>query len=314
MRKILIGFRHIAVAASWLFFLVAVSLAAPTLVGNVTSAAPSKTNGIILSTSSDAKVLIEFFDQNVVQIRLVPSGRFERDFSYAIDYGHDRKTPAVKIAQTSAEITLTNVSGAKIVIQKRPFLVRIFDENSNLVVEDDPHHPTQFDRETSEIQTTKLRSSEVETYYGFGEKAFAEMSRDGKFIVNWNTDTFSYPIGTDPIYESIPFFYALHDGRAYGVFFNNTYRSWFDMGKTSPDRYSFGADGGELDYFVLTGGSERSPKNVLTDYAELTGKTPLPPIWALGNQQSRWSYYPESRFARSPMALEKTASRLMSFI
>ena len=121
------------------------------------------------------------------------------------------------------------------------------------------------------------------------------MSRDGKFIVNWNTDTFSYPIGTDPIYESIPFFYALHDGQAYGVFFNNTYRTWFDMGKTSPDRYSFGADGGELDYFVLTGGSERSPKNVLTDYAELTGKTPLPPIWALGNQQSRWSYYPESR-------------------
>src|SRR5207245_10118130 len=120
---------------------------------------------------------------------------------------------------------------------------------------------------------------------GFGEKAFAEMSRDGKFIVNWNTDTFSYPIGTDPIYESIPFFYALHDGRSYGVFFNNTYRTWFDMGKTSPDRYSFGADGGDGGYFVLTGGSERSPKNVLIDYAEVTEKTTPARLWSLGNQQ-----------------------------
>ena len=88
---------------------------------------------------------------------------------------------------------------------------------------------------------------------------------------------------------------ALYDGRAYGLFFNNTYRTWFDMGKTSPDRYSFGADGGELDYFVFTGGKERSPKNILADYSKLTGRTPLPPIWALGNQQSRWSYFPESR-------------------
>jgi alpha-glucosidase len=288
-------FKNIVAAASYLFFLVAVSFASPTVVGNVTSMTTSKTNGIILSTSSGAKVLIEFVDQNVIRIRLAPKGSFERDFSYAIDYGHDRKTPAVRVIQTTTEITLTNFAGAKVVIQKRPFLVRIYDENGKPVVEDDAHHPTQFDRDTGEIQTTKLRSSEVETYYGFGEKAFAEMSRDGKFIVNWNTDTFSYPVGTDPIYESIPFFYVLRDGRAYGVFFNNTYRTWFDMGKTSPDRYSFGADGGDLDYFVFTGGKDRSPKNVLTDYAELTGKTPLPPIWALGNQQSRWSYFPEAR-------------------
>jgi alpha-glucosidase len=67
------------------------------------------------------------------------------------------------------------------------------------------------------------------------------------------------------------------------------------MGKSSPTKYSFGADGGELDYFVFTGGVDRSPKKILEDYARLTGKTPLPPIWALGNQQSRWSYFPEKR-------------------
>ncbi|MEO8649914.1 MAG: TIM-barrel domain-containing protein, partial [Acidobacteriota bacterium] len=76
------------------------------------------------------------------------------------------------------------------------------------------------------------------------------------------------------------------------LFFNNSFRTFFDMGKTSPARYSFGADGGELDYFVFMGAD---PKAVIEEYTDLTGRTPLPPIWALGNQQSRWSYFPEKR-------------------
>ena len=264
-------------------------------VGNVTSVTQPKPNRVVMETSSQAKVSFEFVDINVVRVRVAPSGIFERDFSYAIDYSRDRHTPAVIFKQTARDAILKNSYGTTITIGKTPFSIRITDETGAVVIEDDPRHPTLFDKTTGEIRTTKIRSSEVETYYGFGEKAFAGMSRNGLYIVNWNTDTFAYQIGTDPIYQSIPFFYALHDGKAYGVFFNNTFRTWFDMGKTSPESYSFGADGGELDYYVFTGGRERSPKRVLGDYANLTGKTPLPPIWALGYQQSRWSYFPESR-------------------
>lgn len=264
-------------------------------VGNVTRVTRSKTNGVILETSSRAKVLIEYFDTDVVRIRIAPTGVFERDFSYAIDYSLDRHTPVSKLSQSATAITLTNFHGARVVINRAPFSIRVFDSAGGVIMTDDHGRPVLFDRATGEIQTTKMRNGEVETYYGFGEKAFPEMSRTGKFIVNWNTDTFSYPVGTDPIYQSIPFFYALRDGRAYGLFFNNTHRTWFDMGKSSPERYSFGATGGELDYFVFTGGKERSPKKILEDYARLTGRTPLPPIWALGNHQSRWSYFPEKR-------------------
>lgn len=264
-------------------------------IGSLTKVSRQKPNSIVIETSSRAKVAIEFLDIDVVRIRIAPSGTFERDFSYAVDYAVDRHTPKTTLTQTAKQIALANFNGAKIVIDRAPFSISVFDESGKLVVGDDVSNAFLFDRETGEIRTTKNRNGEVETYYGFGEKAFAEMSRNGKFIVNWNTDTFSYPIGTDPIYQSVPFFYALRDGKAYGLFFNNTFRTWFDMGKTSPEKYAFGADGGELDYYVLTGGKARSPKKVLEDYARLTGKTPLPPIWALGNQQSRWSYFPEKR-------------------
>jgi alpha-glucosidase len=275
--------------------LVPEAFAALRSVGNVTRVSRSKPNAVTLDTTSRARVHIEFFDIDVVRIRIAPRGTFERDFSYAIDYSLDRHTPTTSLLQTARQITLTNASGIKVVVDRMPFAIRILDETGRLVVGDDTSRPVLFDPDTGEIQAAKFRNGEVETYYGFGEKAFAEMSRNGKFIVNWNTDTFSYPIGTDPIYQSIPFFYALRDGKAYGLFFNNTFRTWFDMGKSAPGRYSFGADGGELDYFVFTGGKDRSPKKILEDYANLTGKAALPPVWALGNQQSRWSYFPEKR-------------------
>lgn len=286
---------HLGVSLIVLLFFVTNTFASWQTPGSVTRVTRTKTNAIVLDTTSRAKVLIEFFDINVIRIRVAPKGVFERDFSYAINYSLDRHTPVTKLTQTRSEVTLSNFEGAKVIIGRAPLSIRVFDAAGDLVVGDDASRPMMFDPDTGEIQSTKVRNGEVETYYGFGEKAFAEMSRTGKFIVNWNTDTFSYPVGTDPIYQSIPFFYALRDGKAYGLFFNNTFRTWFDMGKTSPGRYSFGADGGELDYFVFTGGKERLPKKILEDYANLTGKTPLPPMWALGNQQSRWSYFPEKR-------------------
>ncbi|MEP6703580.1 MAG: hypothetical protein ABJB34_02130, partial [Acidobacteriota bacterium] len=164
--------------------------------GNVTRVLKTKANAIVLETTSRAKISIEFFDLDIIRIRMAANGMFERDFSYAIDYSHDRMTPVTKLTQTPREITLSNFAGAKVVVAPSPLSIRIFDEHGAEVIRDDASQPVLFDPETGEIQARKLRNSEVETYYGLGEKAFSEMSRNGKFIVNWNTDTFSYPVGT----------------------------------------------------------------------------------------------------------------------
>ena len=174
-------------------------------IGNVTKIAETKINGVILETTSGAKASIEFFDLNVIRVRIAPNGEFEREFSYAFDPLMERETPSVKVSQTTSEIILINSNGAKVAIQKTPFSIKVLDKTGEIVVQDDAKNPTSFNKETGEIKTSNLRRSEVENYYGFGEKAFSEMSRIGKHIVNWNTDTFAYPIGTDPIYQSIPF-------------------------------------------------------------------------------------------------------------
>jgi alpha-glucosidase len=142
-----------------------------------------------------------------------------------------------------------------------------------------------------------LRAFEFETYYGFGEKALP-FSRDGQALSNWNTDTYRYAPGTDPLYQSIPFFIALDAGKAYGLFFHNTFRTSFDMGKSAPEKYEFKSAGGELDYFVFTGGKHRSPAQILADYTNLTGRMSLPPVWALGLPAVAFFVFPGSARAR----------------
>jgi len=55
---------------------------------------------------------------------------------------------------------------------------------------------------------------------------------------------------------------------------------------------SFGAEGGELNYYYFAG---PDPKKVIEEYTALVGRSPLPPLWSLGYQQCRYTYYPEAR-------------------
>ena len=128
-------------------------------------------------------------------------------------------------------------------------------------------------------------------FFGLGDKP-GPLDRAGEAFAMWNTDHFAWQESTDPIYKSIPFFLQMREGRAIGLFFNNTFRSFFDFGRELPNEYSFGATDGPLDYFLLYG---PEPKQVLSTYAWLTGPTPLPPLWSLGFQQSRYTYSPESK-------------------
>ncbi len=135
-----------------------------------------------------------------------------------------------------------------------------------------------------------------ERFYGLGERT-SDLDRRGGRFETWNSDPQTYEIGQDPIYLCIPFLLGLHsDGRqGYGIFFDNPFRGRFDLGAHDPQVASFGARGGEMCYTFIYG-----PKltAVVNRYTALTGRQALPPLWALGYHQSRWSYYPEERVRR----------------
>ena len=131
---------------------------------------------------------------------------------------------------------------------------------------------------------------EDEQYFGLGEKS-TPLDKRGRSYVEWNTDPAGFDASSEPLYQSVPFFIGLRKGRAYGLFLDNTFRSSFDMGTADRDLYSFGVEGGEMNYYFFGG---PTPKSVVSRFTELVGRSPLPPRWSIGYIQSRYSYYPES--------------------
>ena len=124
-------------------------------------------------------------------------------------------------------------------------------------------------------------------YFGLGDKA-GSLDRRGGLYTLWNTDAYGYTAASDPLYKSVPFFIGAEgDGRSFGFFLDNTWRSNFDFGKRDPHRLVIDAAGGPIDYYVMAG---PDPRAVVQQYAWLTGAAPLAPLWSLGFQQSHWSY------------------------
>ncbi len=129
-----------------------------------------------------------------------------------------------------------------------------------------------------------------EHIYGLGERAFPLNLRGRRYTL-WNTDPGGYEEGEDPIYMSIPVYLGMHGEGSYLVFYENSYRAEFDIGEGKADVADHTFDGGMLRYYFIPGPPERA----LERYTELTGRPPMPPLWALGYHQSRYSYYPEAR-------------------
>lgn len=126
-----------------------------------------------------------------------------------------------------------------------------------------------------------------EHFYGFGERG-GLLEKTGRRLINWTTDPArAHGPDVDPMYVAIPIYLSVRPGLAYGVFWHNTFRSVIDVGRAQPGVLTLEADGGEADYYVAYG---PSPAEVLRSWALVLGAMPLPPRWALGHHQSRWSY------------------------
>ena len=128
-------------------------------------------------------------------------------------------------------------------------------------------------------------------FYGLGEKTLP-FNKYGSRCTMWNSDFPAYPVKLDPLYESIPFILKADTSGAYGLFFDNTFRSTFDVGASNSDTLVYTSAGGAFELYLITG---KNAAEVVQRFSELTGKMQMPPMWVLGYQQSRWSYYPEQK-------------------
>ncbi len=243
----------------------------------------SLSNGIEVKNGSELLRIVALRD-DILRVTISDTGTLPEDASWAV-LPTARKASVQVSSVTDDSRSGFNTKALQVRVNSRTLAVSIADVDGHAIVSD--AEPVEFRKHAwgDSFKVSKTMP-ESEHYFGLGDKT-GPLDRRGWAYEMWNTDAYRFQEGTDPLYKDIPFFMAVQAGKSYGLFLDNTWRSNFDFGKESRDEYSFGAEGGPLDYYLFYG---PEPKKVLEDYAWLTGTAPLPPLWSLGFQQSRYSY------------------------
>ncbi|HZH62366.1 MAG TPA: alpha-xylosidase [Metabacillus sp.] len=111
-----------------------------------------------------------------------------------------------------------------------------------------------------------------EYIYGLGER-FTPFVKNGQIVDIWNEDGGT---SSEQSYKNIPFYLS---NRGYGVLVNHPEKVSFEVASEAVSKTQFSVEGEHIEYFLIGGDS---PKEVLTNYTELTGKPALPPAWSYG--------------------------------
>lgn len=241
--------------------------------------------------SAQGNLALTPLSDDVIRVRFTTAKAFGRDHSYAVVNHDPGRVQAT--ADIGADTTTLTTASLKVIVHQNPLRLEFQNAAGESLDADDPERGISFVGGSFRV-AKRLRDDEH--VYGLGEKTGRLDKRGwqlgGYSYAMWNSDTYQYDSSTDPLYASVPFFMVVRAGKAHGIFLDNTWRSTFDIGRERQDLLSFGAEGGDLDYYFING---PLPRDVIGRYTALTGRTPLPPRWALGYNQCRYSYYPEAR-------------------
>lgn len=234
---------------------------------------------------------VTLISDHIIRVRYSTDGRFDEDFSYAIN---GKYKPELKFFDSIEEPSYYEIQTAflKMRITKLNLKVSFLDFHDRIINQDEKgFHWEENSHFGGNIVKMSKVVQESENYFGLGDKPI-KLNLRGKRIQNWNTDEYGFKKGCDPLYKTIPFYIGLSGSQGYGIFFDNSFRSFFDFASERRTATSFWASGGEMNYYFIYG---PQMVDVSRQYTLLTGTPELPPMWALGFHQSKWSYYPEEK-------------------
>jgi len=248
-------------------------------------------NEFVVLSDNQCVIKISVLSDHVIRIRYSTDGHFENDFSYAIS---NKFVPFTDSIQPTVHVDYVEIGTNAIILQinKLDCKLTFTDISGKIICRDERGFHWEEHRQYggNVVKMSKV-VKEGEHFYGMGDKTM-HLNLRGRRVTNWAMDTYGFKKDEDPIYKAIPFYTAIHSEIGYGIFFDNTFKAHFDFGSERRSVTSFWAEGGEMNYYFIFG-----PEliDVTRRYTQLTGTPELPPLWALGYQQSKWSYFPHTK-------------------
>ena len=250
-----------------------------------------------------AEIRLMFLTDDILRIRAGFEGDFaEESYSLALTGWDDRLDDVLGGYRKRTEckdMTLEDgpdqavIRGKKltVTVEKDPFRFVVTDPDGTVIHADITDLAFQKDSNGRVIHTSEI--SQSDSFYGFGEKG-GEINKAQKYLNMSPSDAMGYdPIETDSLYKHIPFYIKLNaeTKKAVGYFYHNTRESDFNMGRSRSNYWklhsTYRADGGDIDLFLIHGPQIRE---IVERYTDLTGKSAMLPISALGYLGSSMFY------------------------
>ncbi len=238
-------------------------------------------NGLLVE-AENASARVQWYAPGVVRVQIAEGSQFD-DVPYAVIYQPEEIPHQVEDLDSSIRMLSDKL---QVEIDREMMRFTFKTPAGEVVNEDLEGFGVSF---MGDDKSVYKKIQEGERFIGLGEKT-GNLDRRGMGYTNWNTDSFAYGPHSDPLYCSFPFYLGIHHHMAYGLFLDNTYKSHFNFGASNNRFASFTVEGGELDYYFIY---EDSVVEIIKAYTLLTGRMELPPLWSLGYQQCRYSYYPQ---------------------
>ncbi len=185
----------------------------------------------------------------------------------------------------------------RVEISERPFQVSIYDGDGKLLTSTNtmrensgtytPVLPFSFVRRASDYSRSFNAAFNLqpdEKIFGLGE-SFSQFNKRGSRVVLVTDD--ANGVQNETMYKPVPFFMS---SNGYGVFMHTSTPITCDFGKYFSGVSSLMIGDEALDLFLFMG----DPKEILDEYTNITGKSPVPPLWSFGFWMSRITYFSEA--------------------
>ncbi len=239
-------------------------------------------DGRLYMSNGQQSISFSKFPGGIVNLLYHPRQSEENPFSEAAIVPADNAS-IFKEIQPEKPGNRLKLGDTELMVFQNPFNLALIRKNHPILTLERGFFFDDRDSLLGPVTGLRLQLEKGEEIYGGGSRAIPTNRRGERFYL-YNTANYGYTYGETALNISIPFFIS---SAGYGLLIDSYRPGYVDFGKTEEDVWEMGIQDTLLSLFLIPG---ETPREILRKYTALTGRQPLPPLWALGYIQSRFGY------------------------
>ena len=218
------------------------------------------------SLSNGETARVTFYNNGVFRVKYPADAKQLAD-EYCLSLTLNTEAPVVT-AQSDSSVCF-KTGDKTLTINFNPFTISVTDKDGNAIFTQN-NEPMQC----AETGGISVKLQDDEHIFGINENGHPHLDKRGTIEDIWVRHDFWRCDVYCPFYIST---------NGYGLYLNSAFHSIFDMGYSLPDSALLYTYSNIIDLFFIDG---PAPQDIISSFAGIIGRSPMPPKWAFGFWQA----------------------------